>query len=348
MQTRDVIIRSGALEQEGETIVLRGVIDPSSLDLLQIDEYQRHDMERDDIYRGLRDGTAFPDIQIGLRSQEFRSDGDTFYLPACAYVIDGWQRVSSAKRLMDLVVDANVRLGAKVHFGTDLFWETKHFEKWNAGQRKISPSKLLANRKERNVSVNMLMGLTENEMSFPLVGRVCWSQSMARRDLITAMSVTKISLMLHRHRSSARGWRYEQVADGLDVLMSKLPVGALRHNINTFFQVIDQCWGLRDIEYRLSAPQTKEVLLWALAGLFSDHLDFWDDDQWLSVDPNIVAKLSKFSLRDVTVQRLAGSGGRSREVLYFLLRNHVNKGVRTNILRPRANAKWAAMEDPNA
>lgn len=103
--------------------------------------------------------------------------------------------------------------------------------------------------------------------------------------------------------------------------------------------------GIHSIQKRLEAVQIKEVFLLALAWLFSDYLNFWQGD-FLFVEASLRRKLKQFNLRDPDVERLAGSGGRSREILYLLLRNHINSGKRTQHLQMRETASSLARNNP--
>ena len=75
-----------------------------------------------------------------------------------------------------------------------------------------------------------------------------------------------------------------------------------------------------------------------LAKLLSDHHDFWQGDpeeKKLSIPRELRNKLKLFAINDPAVERLAGSGGKSRNHLYLLMLEHMNSSKRTKRLRSR-------------
>lgn len=318
-------------------VVLRGRLAPSTLRFLKVDtEYQRGLEERADIFAALKEGHVVPDIDVGVRGQDFVSDGDDILVRSPCFIIDGWQRVGNAIRLIDLVPDSEVRIGALLHFGTTQAWEAARFTALNNNAKRVSPSLHLRNLREQNPAVLTLYGLSENERNSPLRGRVCWEQNMRREHLLPALIYAKACLFLHRHVAPHSGVRPEAIATGLATAARAVTLGHFRRNCLTFFQVVEECFGITTIEYKRAAPQLRGSFLMMLARLFSRHGNFWTDDGCLlHVDTAWRKTLSRFPLSDPHVVQLAGSGGAAQEILFDLLTKHMNSGRRTNRLEPR-------------
>jgi hypothetical protein len=103
-------------------IILIGRIDPSTFRFLQIGDYQRPLGNRVDIFDALKSGAVPPAIDIGVRGQDFITEGADFLIRSPAYIIDGGQRVGTAQKLIELIPQLGVRLFAMLHFNTDAKW----------------------------------------------------------------------------------------------------------------------------------------------------------------------------------------------------------------------------------
>src|SRR5262245_5861040 len=93
--------------ERGQQIVLRGVIDPASLALLKVDEYQREPLPLSaltSLRQALRDGESLPDIELGMRGNDFDCRGtlDEFWLKGSCYIIDGQQRRNAALHILSV------------------------------------------------------------------------------------------------------------------------------------------------------------------------------------------------------------------------------------------------------
>lgn len=95
--------------------------------------------------------------------------------------------------------------------------------------------------------------------------------------------------------------------------------------------------------------------LMAMARVLSSHLDFWDDNK-LVVDRSIIAKLGHFPHHDPHISQLALGNSKALEMLYILMRDHINSGKRTRRLRSRyveeateemSSEKDSGEEEPN-
>lgn len=335
-----VKIENGSLDEslaKPGDIVLRGRVSPETLRFLKVDtEYQRGLDERDDIFKALKDGCVVPDIDVGVRGQDYYCDGEDFVIRSPCYIIDGWQRVGNAMRLLEIVPGSEIRIGALLHFGTNQAWEAARFTALNSNSRRVSPSLHLRNLRDQNPAVLTLYGLSENERNSPLRGRVCWEQNMRREHLLPALQFAKACLYLHRHVAPHNGVRVDAIAAGLEIAARKVTLHRFRQNCLTLFQVIEECFGITTIEYRRAATQLRGSFLLNLARLFSRHTNFWEpDDSTLHVDASWRRTLARFPLTDPQIVQLAGSGGPAIDILYSLMCEHMNRGKRTGRLEPR-------------
>jgi len=338
-----VRIINGALDEDGDSssgIVLNGRIDPSTLRFLKVDkEYQRELAERADIFDALKEGKIVPNIEIGVRGQDFVTDGDDFLINSPAYIIDGWQRVGTALRLLDTVPEHRLRIFASIHFGTDQNWEAHRFTQLNKNVKRVSPNLHLRNMRDANNAVLTLFVLSNNERSFPLYKKVCWSQNMQRGQLISALILGTTSLTLHIHKGSMVTRSADGVASGLNRVVDNISLPVFRKNCHVFFSLINDCWPFSEIEYRHTATQLKISFLSETARMLSRHPAFWDADNCvLTVGADDRRKLAKFPINDPQVINLAGSGGKARNILYQLLIDHMNSGRRTQRLQSRFEA----------
>jgi hypothetical protein len=340
----DPIVRvlNGALDESSDSssgIILNGRLDSSTLRFLKVDSYQRPLGDRADIFQALKDGLVVPNIEIGVRGQDFACDGDDFIIRSPAYIIDGWQRVGTALKILEHVPSHPIRIFGSLHFGTDEIWERHRFNSLNKNVRRVSPNLHLKNMRDANEALLLLYGLCFDDPSFPLFKRVSWSQNIQRGELISALILALVIQMLHGHRAASHGRSVENVDAALRTLISRVTKPTLRRNTQTFFALVNECWPFTQIEYRVSAPQVKGTFLTELARMLSRHPVFWEhNDNTLFVAADDRKKLSKFPINDPRVIQLAGSGGASRKMLYQLLVDHMNSGRRTQRLRSRFDA----------
>jgi hypothetical protein len=164
-----------------------------------------------------------------------------------------------------------------------------------------------------------------------MIGKVCWDQQMHRGELSTALAFAKMCITLHRH--AAPGGRHVSTLDliprTLDNMANAVGLQNFRSNIIELFDIVDEAWGLRGIKYADKAPQTRLNFMIQVAGVLSDHEDFWNGKR-LSLDAGQKAKLKSFPIDDPTVIRLAGSGQGAGLLLYRLMVDHMNKGKSAN------------------
>lgn len=325
----------------GGTIILRGVITADTLQFLKTDDYQREVLAitpRSKIQQGLRAGEPFPDIELGMRGEGYIERNDAIFLQDDTYIIDGLQRVSGALHYLANQTGAPVRMGAVIHFNTTKEWEKDRFEILNMERRKVSPNLLLRNASDKNDGVALLLEMTKEDTRFALYQRVCWQQLMKRGELMTALQLLKTVNYLHRHTVGLLGGRttMHEVSDFTLKILNQCGAQTIKMNTLAFFDLIDECWGLRTIQYRETAPQVKGTFNNVLAALLSDHEDFWQGKK-LFVTSDMKRKLSKFKLNDPNVANLASSGHGASHLLYAMLKEHINSGRRTGHIQLRSN-----------
>lgn len=331
-------------------VVLRGALDLGSLHHLLRDDYQREAQPLTSQWRiidALKTGSRLPDVDLGMRGEEFTTREGSFFLKDPVYIIDGIQRISTIIHFLSMNPGAVVRIGATVHLNTTKEWERERFHKLNNWRNKLSPNILLRNMRENNPGILMLYGISMNDKVFPLHHRVSWSQRMTKGELITALTFAKTIAFLHSHKVSSARNNVEEIGVGLQKLVEVVGIQALRENIRTFFDLIDSCWGIKSVQYKEGAIYMRGQFLHVLARLLSDHRDFWQDnaEKRLFISADLRRKIAQFPIHDPEVARLAGSSGSARQILYMLLRDHINKGKTTKRLTPRSTATTADLDD---
>lgn len=338
-------------EREGGMIVIRGVIDDDSLKHLLIDDYQREALPLSSlasILSALEKGDRLPDIELGLRGEKFKTvqedDGsETFILQNVCYIIDGQQRRNGALHHITKHPDGNrkVGLGAVVRFGTDRKTERELFRIFNQLRSKVSPNVLIKNMREDSTALASIYGLCHTDKTFSLYERVCWAQKMRRSDLLTAMTLCKTVTRLHSHRVPGKTVDLNTIVSALDRGAKEMGLTAVRENVKMFYDLVDYAWGVRAVTYSSAANHLRTNFLVTLAQLFSDHVDFWagKDDTRLFVNADLKRKIAQFPVLDPSVANLTGAGGKSYEVLYHMLRDHINRGRKSNRLTLRDPGK---------
>jgi hypothetical protein len=347
MPNSNVSIRiiNAALDEIGsgsdKKIVLRGVVDPICLQHLKVDDYQREAQPlqgQASILDALTNLEALPDIELGMRGQRFSEDGHDILLHDDVYIVDGLQRVTTAIHFRATNPGKDVRLGATIHFDTTKMWERDRFRILNSTRLKVSPNILLRNMRDESSALRVLYGLTQTDNNVPLKGRVQWGQRMARGELITALVFLKVAGMLHTHKAPAQSTSITQLVPALNRVHDVFGVMAMQSNVKVFWELVDECWGIRRVQYREGAVHLRGTFLLVLAKFLSDHYDFWPDDaeKKLVIPTDLRKKIKAFPVTtDQHVMQLTGSSGQAKQMLYLLLLNHVNAGRRTRRLRSR-------------
>jgi len=320
------------------SVVFRGTLSNETLRFLLTDDYQREAQpmsSQKKILSALKSGDRLPDVELGMRGENFHQREGAVLLKDDVYIIDGLQRITTVINFVGENPGANVQLGAVVHLNTTREWERERFHKLNNWRLRISPNVLLRNKREGNDALLMLYGLSHNDKSFPLYQRVSWEQKMRRGDYITSLMFAKIAGRLHGHLAPGRASVIDELAGSLARAAKIIGVQTMRDNLKNFFNLIDAAWGIRGIQYRESAIYMRTTFLNALSAVLSNHHDFWKNDKHLFVEANLIRKIASFPINDPQVIHLAGSAGKAQFVLGEMMVDHINSGKRTKRLSPR-------------
>ena len=327
------------IEGDGNQVVLRGVLDNDSLDLLQVSEYQREILPQSkimDLIKAMTEGRV-PDIELGMRGGDFREKDGVFYLQDSVHIIDGLQRISAAKHMLRLMGQSQIvhppHLGAMIFFNSTEEWERERFRILNSLRTKLSPNVLVRNLRHEFSSIDTLHRLCEDK-SFVMSGRICWSQNMSREHLISGQTYLRITGFLHSHVGPGRGSNTMEAVRGIQKIFETCGRNTFRDNIKIFFDVVDQAFGIRLITFKAGAAYMRFTFLRVLAEVFSDHYDFWKDNR-LFVEADLIRKIRLFPLSDPNIRSLCSAGGQANKLLYRLLVDHINSGKRSRRLKAR-------------
>ena len=344
----EIKIMNAAVAVQGDDLVVRGVIDPECLDGLKTDDYQREVLspiggKRNGLVKAIEDGVQLPDVELGMRGKnvKFIGTGDRAIavLRDPVYIVDGLQRISAMRQFIERNPDKPLTsyIGATIHLNTDKKLEKERFHSLNQKRIPVGPSVILRNLRDDHPAILTLYGLSMNDPEFALFHRVTWEQRMKKTEILTGLMLVKATASLHRHCSQKGGasiGSLRQVPTVLDRIVKAIGLATFRANTKEFFDIIDACWGVRNIEYNTVSPQIRGNWLMVLGRLLSDHTNFWNGKE-LFVDADQKRKLKSFPLRDSDVMHLAGSGTMAIPILYNMLVEHMNKGRRINRLKSR-------------
>jgi hypothetical protein len=323
-------IIAGALDDcEGNT-VLRGVVCAESLERLKVADYQREvlpDAKIVDLADVMIANERLPDIELGMRGDAFEIlEDDSILLKDAVYIIDGLQRVSAGRMLVNNSL-ATPRLGCLIHFSTTEQWERERFRKLNLLRTKLSASVILRNMREENGAVGALWHLSEEERTSPIYGRVCWQQRMSGSQLITAVQLLKTTGRINARFGPGRTVRAEDLAKALEKTMGNMGEKAFVGNVRRFYNTIDECFSLRRRTMRSGITCLRDTFLQAFAWVLSSHQDFWQGNE-LVVPRSFITKIKLYKINDPEVVRLAGSGGQAWVTLATGMVEHFNSGKR--------------------
>ncbi|HUD08228.1 MAG TPA: hypothetical protein VMQ52_04070 [Candidatus Saccharimonadales bacterium] len=338
--SNSVKVINGALDEtpKGE-VILRGVLTTDSLWIPEVDDYQREVLAQrkvDSLKEAIM-GAGVPDIELGMRGQHCIDRDGVYFLSDPIFIIDGYQRVTAARQLLEKNPEILLHLGATIHFGTTEEMERDLFEALNLGQTRLSPNVTLRNQRKKIQAADALYRLS-NVRGFPLYNKISWNQSMKRGELVTATTFVKVTGMLHSHAGPGRSSVVLDLIWGVQTIMDNVGRAVMIQNVKTFFELIDGCWGIQRVAYRQSAPYIRSTFMLTLARVLSDHETFWKGDK-LVVEPSLGRKLASFPINDPEVIRLASASGMAAELLYSIMVNHINSGKRTKRLVQRRSLR---------
>jgi len=341
-----VRLQNASLDDKNGEIVAHGWLDLPALLELRVGDYQREILEsrgksgnKSELTAAVEKGVRLPDIMLGMRGERFTTKGNQFYLEDDVFIIDGLQRVSALRKFAVANPEevGTIRIGAEVRFNTTREIEKELFTKVNVARTAMSPNVILRNAREESKGLLTMYGLTHNDPSFALYGRVCWNQRMNRNELLSAASYCKIALHLCRGISAVGPTtKATTIPPLLARVGEEIGLQHLRDNIYRFFEVIDEVWGIKGVKYVDITTHLKANFLGMLAKMFTDHENFWDGKR-LVVDARQRQKLKSFPLDDPNIQKLSSGGGAAAGLLYRLMLDHMNKGQKVNHLIPRTN-----------
>jgi len=329
------VVQAALAEGPDDTIILRGEIDPHSFGELKVAEYQREVQPRARISKlieAFQTGSV-PDIELGMRGHRVLERGGAFFLQDPVYIVDGLQRVTAARQMVQQGGELLPRLGAAIHFGTTERWERERFDILNVERLKLSPNVLMRNMRHDSEAIKLLYTLCRDK-SFVMHGRVQWGQNKRRHELISALTLLRTVGALHGHAGPGRSTQLKELAPGVDKIMETVGPNVFRDNVRMFFEIVDQCWGIKRVVYREGAAYMHSSFLVVLATVFSRHTNFWRGER-LFVEAQLVRKLALFPVSDPHVVNLSSSGGKARDLLLALLVDHINSGKRTRRLKTR-------------
>lgn len=333
MERTSIKLIHAAIDEDGSEIILRGVIDPSSIAHLNVAEYQREVLpERriSSLMQALQQG-GVPDIQLGCRGGNYTERDGAFYVQDPVYIIDGLQRSTAAKKLIEKGIIP--RLGAVISFNTTEELERKRFRALNVTRVKLSPNVLLRNMRHESPSVQSIHQLCSMSQ-FVLYRRVCWQQRMKREELLTAMMLLYSAATLHSRFGLGLTERsLLRIVKSLDALYTKIGRAALISNVREFWNVIDKSFNIHDVVYKDASIVLRTGFMTAVAKVFATHEDFWHDTEF-SVPSELQKKLSTFPVHEPSVQVLTTATGTGISHLASLIVEHLNSGKRTKRLRP--------------
>jgi hypothetical protein len=328
-----VRVINAALEDDADTgdVVIRGVIDPTTLKFIHIGWYQREQgfshAHTDSIIASYFSTGRIPDITLGMRGQRVKSSTGkdaAYILLDKVYCIDGGQRLYAAAMALKERKDLKLSLGAKVYLNTTEETETEMFGRLGTTQVRIAPSVLMRNRKKQSAAALILVSLNDDPQ-FALKHRIAWDQVKTSHELMSGYALARVAGALHSHKGGAmRSSKVYELLSGLDVLLGEIGPDTFRTNMVRLFDAIDKCWTIRHLtgtrdEQR---PHLKAEFLHTVCSLFSKYPEFWDG-----------AARNEFYFGDKHVKRLRGF----KLADYLTAARHVPKDVLFEVLRKRLN-----------
>lgn len=348
---KNVLVFGGLEDNEVGEIIIRGRMLKDSVPLLKVDTYQRlagfSQAKTKKLIQAIEDNKIqnFPDVILGMRGHSFdtvehnASGNEAIALRDPVYIVDGQQRIFAWVKASEKHPEQVYALGCKVHINTNKKSEAIMFRELNTGHAAMAPSVILRNERENSRVAAMLYGVS-HQPSFALCKRVAWDQIMVQG---TNCEYVRGAVLLHLLRSiHAHKLQGDGATRGGGNILAKLEstnnqidnIGLMqaRTNLVTFFDVIDEAWGIRNLTG--SRPPTHLHWGWlnTLARVLNDHLEFWkDDDTRLYVGNTYISNLrTKLDPSDPDLANLARGTLINRDQLYFLITKRLNRLGLTN------------------
>ena len=332
------------LEREGQTTtVLQGSLDRTSVGDLLYDKYQRLVVpgpKQKELIMSVRAGTV-PPITLGVRGSALRDGGNgTFYVPESVFTIDGRQRNASFMKLEELEPGASPLLRVLVYFNTTYTWERRLFLQLNLNGLRLAANVVARDLADDYLIIEDLLHLTRSNMVFPLWERVCWEQRFRKGELINARTFLQTCGLVHANFGPTRSSDTEAIVAGNQAVAEAIGSKQFLANVEAFWNLVEGCWGVKNIEYRQSATQLKGGFLSVLARLLQSCPEFWVSPtkkaeaaglrSQLVIGKNRRDRLRTFPLQDPTVVAMAGGnvGKMGNTPFYVMLLDHMNHGLR--------------------
>jgi hypothetical protein len=365
--TKSILVIGDLEEDDQGEVIIRGHIMKEAINLLQVGPYQRaagfSPAKTKKLMKVIEAGKIrqFPDVILGMRGHEWEtvrtnSGGQGIALRDPVFIVDGLQRVWAWKRVTEENPTKIYSLGAKIYINTTQEKEAVMFRELNTGHTAMAPSVILRNEKEISRVAAMLFGLSHQE-DFALCERVAWDQVLSHSqggELIRGATLLHILRAIHSHKFQGDpGGRHSGgiLANlaSTDNQIDNIGLMEARQNLITFFNVVDEAWGIRNLTTNRSYPQLLWGWLNTLARVFSDHTDFWkNEDTRLYVPTYAIKNLkSKIDPGDKAIYDLAKGTISDREILYAQIVKRINqKGLnnRAEAAREKQRAEDAATE----
>ena len=331
-----------------ERVVIRGELEPETLLSLQYDWYQRGTVapkKIKELMEGIEKSSEnFPDLTIGMRGQQHDITNSEVILHDPTYIIDGLQRWTACIMLMEKGILPY--MGCKVFLGSDIDFELRMFRDLNSKRTSMSASVLLRNEKEYSRVAGTLWGLARDP-KFAMCGRVAWDQQVDKTlngQLLRGVTLLDVLFMLHGHVPTVVFTRGPVVKRlyALEKYIDAIGLQQARENLTTFFDIVDEAWGIRGNQIRYNVTFLTNGWLQTLAKLFSDHREFWRDAE-LSVSAPLMRDLKRIRWTDQNLEMMARGNATAHEHLKSAFLDVINKGKSTGRLVDRYTLERAEM-----
>lgn len=346
-------LRNGLLvEPRGGRVVIRGELEPETLSSLKIEWYQRGLVSQTkikDMMQGIEaDSSNIPDLTLGMRGTNFTITNNDVVLHDDTYIIDGLQRWTAGILLTEKSPPFFPYLGVKAFTLSDINFELKMFRELNSKRTAMAASVLLRNEKEYSRVAATLFGLG-GDKKFAMCDRIAWEQRVDTRfggQLLRGITLLDILMSLHRHVPS---WSRERGSVlrrlySVEKVIGSVGLQQARENLITFFDAVDEAWGIRDSQIKYSETFITPGWLIALAIVFSDHREFWRENAVLYIPRDLQRDLKKLRWSDQKLNMLARGNQSGRDELVRQFVDMLNKGKTTNRLVDRYTRERAELE----
>jgi hypothetical protein len=276
--------------------VLRGTLLPEHFGVIHVPPYQRRLMttvKHQELIDALGpEGIGVPDdLLLCTRAANYRSvgSGELILRTDALYTLDGLQRFGAAIERLKRGQTTDP-FGVKILIGTTEALELDLFYQVNRLQTKVATHVHLRNA-GTNATLQALRKMAENTEGFPTVQ---WDQQQQAREQITAHMLYETAIILHGY---AQGRDIEGILEALDELSQKVGTERMTENVQTFFALLDRCFGGTAI-----APFIRRVgLLRGMAMLFGTYQNFWDGQKLL------VRKIDILKIRSIKWDDMAAA-----------------------------------------